>query len=254
LGLLLLVACELRGECHRVGFGDASAMAGCRGQAVVMLMSKRSREAFTLARHLCIYWGLRPGAIEVRWTDGWYRRSTYRQGWEIAWDDGPTAERMRQAARVFAGPAIGELVRGDLVRSQRSLTLTAWAVRLVHHVRDGCQVPDLADPRAEETWTAALARTEFPERARSAEEQALADVLLRRGLRDYRQARAAVERAWVQARRTLPAPPMLEVLMGRALATFGLQALVALEQAGNVVELPRHGVDRDDGLGLPEPR
>jgi hypothetical protein len=44
---------------------------------------------------------------------------------------------------------------------------------------------------------------------------------------------------------------MPEVLMGRALATFGLEALVALEQASNVVELPFHGVDRDDGLGLP---
>jgi hypothetical protein len=41
------------------------------------------------------------------------------------------------------------------------------------------------------------------------------------------------------------------VLMGRALATFGLDALAALEQASNVVELHSHGVDRDDGLGLP---
>jgi hypothetical protein len=92
---------------------------------------------------------------------------------------------------------------------------------------------------------------EFPERARTPEERELAGVLLRRGLRDYHQARAAVERAWAEDRRTLPAPPMPEVLMGRALATFGPQALVALEQATNVVELPLHGVDRDDGLGLP---
>jgi hypothetical protein len=74
-------------------------------------------------------------------------------------------------------------------------------------------------------------------------------VLLRRGLRDYRHARTAVERAWYEDRRTLPAPPMPEVLMGRALAIFGLEAL---EQATNVVELPRHGVDRaDGGFGLP---
>jgi hypothetical protein len=160
-------------------------------------------------------------------------------------------QRMRQAAQAFAAPSIGELVRADLVRYQRCLTLTAWAGRLVRHVRDGGQVPDLADPRIEEAWRETLARAEFPERARSSEEQALAGVLLRRGRRDYRQARAAVERAWAEERRTLPAPPMPEVLMGRALATFGLDALVALEQATNVVELPSHGVDRADGLGLP---
>lgn len=213
-------------------------------------MSRRSREAVTLARHLWIYWGLAGGAVEVRWTDGWFRGGVYRHGWEVAWDDGPTIERMRQAAQVFAGPAIGELVRCGLVRYQRCLTLMAWAVSLVHHVRDGGQAPDLADPRTGEAWRATLQRTEFPERARSAEEHALAGVLLRRGLGDYSRARAAVERAWVEERRSLPASPMPEVLMGRALATFGLQALVALEQATNVVELPGHGVDRD-GLGLP---
>jgi hypothetical protein len=222
----------------------------CRGEAVVMLMSKRNREALALAETLWSYWNLAVGAVEVRWTAGWFRGG-YRWGWEIAWDDGPTVEQMRQAAQqVPAGPAIGELVRGDLVRYARSLTLTAWSVRLVRHVREGGQVPDLADPRAEEAWREALERTEFPERARTPEEQALAGVLLQRGLRDYRQARTSVERAWVEDRRTLPAPPMPEVLMSRALSTFGLEALVALEQAGNVIELPRHGVDRDDGLGL----
>jgi hypothetical protein len=229
-------------------------MAGCRGQAVVMAMSRRSREASTLAKHLCIYWGLPADAVEVRWTDGWFRRGTYRQGWEVAWDDGPTVERMRQAAEVFAGPAIGELVRDDLVGYERSLTLTAWAVRLVRHVRDGGQAPRLGDPRTEEAWRETLVHTEFPERARTPEEQALAGALLRRGLRDYHKARAAVERTWVEERRTLTAPPMPEVLMGRALATFSLDALVVLEQATNVVELPSHGVGRDDGLGLPEPR
>ena len=220
---------------------------------MVIVMSRRSREAVTLARHLWTYWGLAAGAVQVRWTDGWFARGTYRQGWEVAWDDGPTVERMRQAAQVFAGPAIGELVRGDLVRYERSLTLTAWAVSLVHHVRDGNPVPRLDDPQIEEAWRETLTGTEFPERARSSQEQALAGVLLCRGLRDYRQARAAVERAWIQEHRTLPAASMPEVLMGRALATFGLDALVALEQAGNVVELPYHGVDRDDGLGLPKP-
>jgi len=195
--------------------------------------------------------GSRAGRVEVRWTDGWFRGG-YRQGWEIAWDDGPTIARMRQAARqVPAGPAIGELVRGDLVQYERSLSLTAWAASLVRHIRDGKPVPELADIRVAEAWREMLERTEFPERAGSAEEQALAGVLGRRGLRDYREGLAAAERAWHQDRCTLLAPPLPEVLMGRALATFGLDALVALEHAGNVIELPDHGLDRDDGLGLP---
>jgi hypothetical protein len=227
-------------------------MAGGRGEAVVIVMSKRSREAVALAEALWTHWGLAAGAVEVRWTDGWFKGGVYRQGWEIAWDDGPTVEQMRQAAhQVPAGPAIGELVHGDLVRYERYLTLAAWATSLVRHVCDGGHVPDLADPRAEEAWRETVASIEFPERARTPEEQALAGVLLRRGLRDYRQARAAAERAWVQERRTLPAPPMPEVLMGRALIIFGLDALAALEQATNVVELPSHGLDRDEGLGLP---
>jgi hypothetical protein len=217
-----------------------------------MPMSKRSREAATLARHLWTYWGLAAGAIEVRWTDGWFKGGVYRQGWEIAWDDGPTVAQMRQATlEAPSGLAIDELVRGDLVRYERSLTLTAWAVSLVRHARDGGHVPQLADLRVEEAWRETLERTEFPERARTAEEQALAGVLVRRGLRDYRQGLAAAERAWFEERQTVPAPPLPEVLMARALATFGLDALVALEQAANVVELSRHVLDRDDGLGLP---
>jgi hypothetical protein len=219
---------------------------------VVVLMSRRSREAFALAKALWTYWDLAAGAVEVRWTDGWFRGGAYRSGWEIAWDDGPTVQRMRQAAQqVPAGPAIGELVRADQVRYERSLTLTAWAASLVRHVREGGQVPELVDPRVEQAWREELECSDFPEHARTAQEQALAGVLLRRGLRDYRQAVAAAERAWQQDRGTVPGPPLPEVLMSRALATFGLDALAALEQAGNVVELPHHGLDRDDGLGLP---
>src|SRR6266545_8004364 len=146
-----------------------------------MLMSRRSREAFALAKSLWTYWDLAAGAVEVRWTDGWCKGGTYRQGWEIAWDDGPTVERMRQAAlEVPSGPAIGELVDADLVRYQRALTLTVWAVSLVRHVRDGGQALELANLRVEEAWRERLERTEFPERARTVEEQALAGVLLRR--------------------------------------------------------------------------
>jgi hypothetical protein len=217
----------------------------------VIEMSKRSREALALAKHLCSYWDLAAGGVEVRWTDGWFK-SGYRQGWEIAWDDGPTLQRIRQAARKApAGPAIGELVRHDLVRYQHSLTVTAWAVTLVRHVRDGGQLPDLADAPVEQAWRDELERTEFPERARSAQEQALAGALLRRGLHDYYQGVAAAERAWHQHRRTLPAPPMPEVLMAQAVATFGLDALAALEQASNVIELPHLSVDRGDGVALP---
>jgi hypothetical protein len=216
-----------------------------------MLMSRRSREALALAKALWTYWDFGPGAVEVRWTDGWFKGGVYRQGWEIAWDDGPTVARMRHAAhRVPAGPAIAALVRAELVRYERSLTLTAWAVSLVRQVRDGNPVPELADSQVEEAWRESLQRTEFPERARSVEEQALAGVLLRRGLRDHRQGVAATQRAWREQRRTLPAPPLPEVLMGRALATFDLDALAALEQASNVIELSDHGLDRGDGLGL----
>jgi hypothetical protein len=219
---------------------------------VVIIMSRRSREAFTLAKALWTHWDLGPGGVEVRWTDAWFKGGTYRQGWEIAWDDGPTIQRMRQAAlKAPTGPAIGELVHADLVRYERSLTLTAWAVSLLRHLRDGGQTPHLADPHVEEAWRDELERTEFPERARTPEEQALAEMLLRRGLRDYREGVAAAERAWHQHRRTVPAPPMPEVLMGRALATFGLDALAALEQATNVVELPHRRLDQGDGLGLP---
>ncbi len=215
-----------------------------------MVMSKRSREARALAKALWTYWDLAAGAVDVRWTHGWFRGG-HRWGWEIAWDDGPTVEPMRQAAyMVWSGPAIGELVDAELVRYERSLTMTAWAVSLVHHVRDGGHAPQLNTLDAEEAWQEPLERTEFPERARTVEEQALAEMLLRRGLRDYRQGLAAAERAWFEQRRILRPPAMPEV-MSRALATFGLDALVALEQAGNVVELPGHRLDHNNGLGLP---
>jgi hypothetical protein len=214
-------------------------------------MSKRSREARALAKALWTYWGYGAGWVDVCWTDGWFKGG-YRQGWEIVWSNGPSVPRMRQAAlEVPAGPAIGELVHEDLVRYERWLTEAAWAASLVRHVRDGGQIPDLADPRTEQAWREALERREFPERARTLKEQALVGVLLRRGVGDYCQGVAAVSRAWDQERRILPAPPPVELLMSRALATFGLEALVALEQAGNVVDLRVRGVDRDDGLSLP---
>jgi len=47
---------------------------------VVIVVSKRSREALALAKTLWTYWHLGPGAVEVRWTDGWFRGG-YGQGW-----------------------------------------------------------------------------------------------------------------------------------------------------------------------------
>jgi hypothetical protein len=111
---------------------------------VVVLMSRRSWEAVALAKILWTYWDLGPGAVEVRWTDG------------------PTIAQMCQAARVVpAGPAIGELVHGDLVRYERYLTLMAWAVSLVRHVRGGGQVPQPDDSQIEEAWRERLQAQSF---------------------------------------------------------------------------------------------
>jgi hypothetical protein len=217
-------------------------------------MSRRSREAVNLARGLWVYWDLGPGGVEVAWTDGWFGER-YRQGYEVRWTDGPTVARMRAAAeqQVHGGPAIDKLVRGRLVRYERSLSLGAWAVKLVTHVRDGGQVPDLDHPAVSETWRAGLERAEFPERARTAQEQALAGRLVKRAMRDYRQTVVAADRARTARRRPVPwAPP--EVLLARSVAAEGLEgaASVAHEQdpagAGeSVVDLDRYRQTRDLG-------
>jgi hypothetical protein len=219
-------------------------------------MSKRSREAFKLGRELWTYWNLNPGRVEVAWTDGWFG-GRYRQGYEIRWIDGPTVERMRTAAkhRVPVGPALGELVGGDAVRYQRSLSLVAWAVKLLQHVHDGGKVPDLDHDAMAETWRDALGRTEFPERARTAEQQALAGRLVRQAMRDYRDTALAADRARAEGRRPPRwVPP--EVLLGCAIAARGLHGTVIErnddlgELGGAVVDLDRHrsarGLARDE--------
>lgn len=216
-------------------------------------MSRRSRKAVKLARELWTYWGLGPGGVEVAWADRWVG-GRCRQGYAIRWTDGPTVERMRAAAeqQVSGGPAIDALVRGDRVGYQRSLSLAAWAVRLVAHVRDGGQVPDLGRPTVAEAWLARLERTDFPERARTDGEQALAGRLVERALRDYRRAAVAADRARAEGRRPAPwAPP--EVLLARAVATEGLEgaASVVCDQgragAGVVADLDRCRRARDLG-------
>jgi hypothetical protein len=210
-------------------------------------MSERSRETAKLARELWAYWHLDPGGVEVVWTDGWFA-GRYRQGYEIRWSDGPTVQRMRDAVRL--GPGVAELVRSDVVRYERSVSLLAWAVKLLTHIHDGDALPDLGQDLTREVWLADLEGTDFPERARTRAEQALAARLVDHALREYRTWAVASDRARAQGRR----PPHWvspEVLLGRAVAAHGLRARAPIDdcnQAGRVVDLDR---DRDvcGGLG-----
>jgi hypothetical protein len=131
-------------------------------------MSSRSRQAQGLARGLWTYWRLPTGVVQVVWAQDW-RGGQWRWGYRVEWTDGPTVGHMRHAARtaVFAGLQIDELVAGDLVCYQRSLSPLAWAVTLIEHLGDGGAVPDLAQPAVAERWQAELAAREFPERART---------------------------------------------------------------------------------------
>lgn len=112
---------------------------------------------------------------------------------------------------------------------------------------------DLDHPAVSEAWRAGLERAEFPERARTAQEQALAGRLVERAMRDYRQTVVAADRARTAGRRPVPwAPP--EVLLARAVAAEGLEgaASAANEQdpagAGEVVvDLDRYRQTRDLG-------
>ena len=211
-------------------------------------MSTRSREAARLAWGLWAWWELPAGSVEVRWSAGWVRDG-YAWSWEVAWCDGPAVERMRHVAvhEVSGGPGIDTLVRGGQVRYQRGLSLTALAVKLVTHVRSGGNPPDLGDARQAEAWQEELEQTDFPERARSPEEQALAGLLVARGLADYRRALAAEDRARAEGRRVV-APPLPQLLMCQAVTAYGLDGLAALAQAEVVVAVAARGLG--DGCGL----
>lgn len=218
-------------------------------------MSERSREAVELARGLSAYWDLGPSGVEVAWTDAWFG-GRYRQGYAVRWTDGPTVERMRTAAKrqVNGGPAIDALVADGLVGYERSLSLGAWAVKLTSRVRDGGQVPDLSRPEVSETWLGELERTEFTERARTAQDQELAGRLVERARWDYSQAAVAADRARSQGRQPARWAP-LEVLLARAVAAEGLEGAASLahdqdraDAAGVVVDLDRYRQTRDLGL------
>ncbi len=189
------------------------------------------------------------GSVEVRWGAGWVRDGYGWWSWAVAWCDGPTVQRMRHTAvhEVSGGPGIDALVHGGRVRYERSLSLTAGAVQLVTCVRAGGSPPDLEDVWQAEAWQAELERTDFPERARSPEEQALAGLLVARGLADYRRALAAWDRARAEGCRAV-APPLPQVLLCRAVAAFGLDGLAVLAQAEEVVAAAARGLG--DGHGL----
>jgi len=211
-------------------------------------VSTRSREAARLARGLWAWWELPAGSVEVRWSAGWVRDG-YGWSWEVAWCDGPTVQRMRHVAvdEVSGGLGIDALVRGGRVRYQRGLSLTALAVKLVTHVRSGGSPPDLGDAWQAEAWQEELEQTDVPERARSPAEQALAALLVARGLADYLGALAAWDRARAEGRRAV-APPLPQVLMCRAVAAYGLDGLAAVAQAETVVAVAARGLG--DGGGL----
>jgi hypothetical protein len=206
-------------------------------------MSKRSREAVKLARDLSAYWHLDPGGVEVVWTDGWFA-GRYRLGYEIRWSDGPTLERMRDTAEhwVRLGPGLAELVGGDGVRYERSLSLLAWAVKLLAHIHNGGRLPDLDQDRAREAWLAELERTDFPERARTKAEQALAARLVDHALHEYGAWVRASDRARTEGRRPSRwVSP--EVLLARAVAAHGRRVRATIDwddRAGLVVDLGRY--------------
>jgi len=213
-------------------------------------VSTRSREAARLARGLWAWWELPAGSVEVRWSAGWVRDG-YAWSWEVAWCDGPTVARMRHVAvhEVSGGPGIDTLVRGGRVRYQRGLSLTALAVKLVTHVRLGGSPPGLGDAWQAGAWQQELEQTDFPERARSPGEQALAGLLVARGLADYQGALAAWDRARAEGRRA-GAPPLPQVLLCQAVAAYGLDGLAALAQAEAVVAVAVAARGLDDGGGL----
>jgi hypothetical protein len=92
-------------------------------------------------------------------------------------------------------------------------------------------------------------QTDFPERARSPEEQALAGLLVARGLSDYQRALAAWDRARAEGRRAV-APPLPQALMCQAVVTYGLDGLTALAQAEAVVAVAARGLGEGGGLDL----
>jgi hypothetical protein len=122
-------------------------------------MSARSRATWRLSLGLAERFGLRPGAVEVRW-DNTYFPGGYRWGWVVSWADGPTVEQMRAAAHELAGdPLIPELDRG--LAYQRGITPLAFAMQLIAATQAGEDVGVVDDPMR---WEQRLEAVAFPER------------------------------------------------------------------------------------------
>jgi hypothetical protein len=172
-------------------------------------MSKRSQAAWRLSLDLAGRFGLRPGAVEVRWDQTRFPGG-YRWGWLVSWADGPTVEQMRAAVQELAGDALtSEVERG--LAYHRGITPLAWAVQLIAVTQGGEGVADVDDPVR---WQARLEATPFPERAADPEQQRLAALL-------------------VDA-----AAPHNERHFGRVLAQYGLAGLAAYGKPDPAIVVP----------------
>jgi hypothetical protein len=136
-------------------------------------MSRRSPAAWRLSLDLAERFGLRPGAVEVRW-DKTSFPDGYRWGWLVSWADGPTVEQMRAAAQELAGEALtAELDRG--LAYERAITPLAFAMQLVAATQAGQDVGVVDDPLR---WERRLETMAFPERPTDPQQDRLARLLV----------------------------------------------------------------------------
>lgn len=136
-------------------------------------MSERSRAAWRLSLDLAERFGLRPGAVKVRW-DKTSFPGGYRWGWLVSWADGPTVEQMRSAVQDLAGdPLTAELDRG--LAYERGITPLAFAMQLIAATQAGEEVGAVDDPVR---WERRLAGVAFPERPIDPEQEHLARLLV----------------------------------------------------------------------------
>jgi hypothetical protein len=137
------------------------------------MMSARSQAAWRLGLPLAAHFGLRPGAVEVRW-DKTYFPGGYRWGWVVNWADGPTVAQMAATAQELAGePLAAELDRG--LAYERGITPLAFAMQLVAATQAGEDVGAVDDPSR---WEQRLETMAFPERPTDPQQERLARLLV----------------------------------------------------------------------------
>jgi hypothetical protein len=147
------------------------------------MMSGRSHATWRLSLDLAEHFGLRPGAIEIRWDNKTSSRGGDRRSWLVSWADGPTVEQMRAAVQKLAGDVLpAELDRG--LAFERAITPLAFAMQLIAATQAGEEVGVVDDPVR---WEQRLAATEFPERPTDAEQDRLARLLVATGSSRERQ-------------------------------------------------------------------